>query len=32
MNNFRLSNYSGNVPAVILTKKEMEILENVPPL
>jgi hypothetical protein len=31
-NNFRLSNYSGKLPAEFLTKDERDILENAPPL
>ena len=32
MNNFRLSNYSGKIPAEFLTKDERYILMNTPPL
>jgi hypothetical protein len=32
MNNFRLSNYSGKVPAEFLTKDEINVLYNTPPL
>lgn len=32
MNNYRLSNYSGKIPAEFLTKDERDILENTPPL
>jgi hypothetical protein len=32
MNNFRLSNYAGKIPAEFFTKEERDILENTPPL
>jgi LAGLIDADG endonuclease len=32
MNNYRLSNYSGKIPAEFLTKDERDILVNTPPL
>ena len=32
MNNFRLSNYSGEIPGEVLTENERDILVNSPPL